>query len=175
MNPEDSYRLRHQMIDIAMRQVGVTEEGRNTGKQVREFQRATNLEGSGWPWCAAFVCWVIREWIKDEEVREALKLANPTAAEKWRPKTAAAYGLEDWAEEHGVLILSPGPRTVVHTADVITFKPMSHVGIVQTDRADTLWTIEGNTGAAGQRDGEGVWSKTRDAHTMPRKFIRILP
>ena len=91
-----NYILRKKLVDIAAAKIGTKEKTRNSGKQIIEFQRATNLEGTGWPWCAAFMCWCIREWGKDPEVLKALN-KTPAQFEKWRPKTAAAFGFEDWA------------------------------------------------------------------------------
>ncbi|MHA3773681.1 hypothetical protein ACXR0O_19265 [Verrucomicrobiota bacterium sgz303538] len=52
---------------------GVREEGgNNTGPRVQEYQRATWLDGTGWAWCAAFVCFVIREAIKGLKVNGVL-------------------------------------------------------------------------------------------------------
>ena len=50
---------------IAETQVGVQEHGgNNRGPQVQAYQSATNLAGTGWPWCAAFVCWVVWQAIQ---------------------------------------------------------------------------------------------------------------
>jgi hypothetical protein len=44
---------------IALSQVGTMEVpvGSNTGPMVKQYQAATDLGGTGWPWCAAFVEW----------------------------------------------------------------------------------------------------------------------
>lgn len=169
-----TYALRRRLIDIARKEIGTVETGStNTGKRVREYQAATNLTGTGWPWCAAFVCWVVREWLKDPEVRAALQLATPAAAEKWRPKTAAAYGFHPWATERHLLIMDDNPRHVLHAGDLVTYD-FSHIGIVETDEADLIYTIEGNTDGSGGRDGGGVWAKTRP-RSLARRFIRLLP
>jgi hypothetical protein len=168
--------IRQKLIDIAVREVGVREEPRNsnTGPRVREYQCATSLGGTGWPYCAAFVCWCIREWGKLPEVLDALKM---TAAqfEHWRPKTAAAYGFHEWASDHGLTMFdentNPGAATL-HTADIVTFD-FSHVGIIATDSKNFMNTIEGNTDGAGSRDGGGVYLKTRERR-LARKIIRFL-
>ena len=167
-----SLELRHRLLKIAESQVGTTEKGRNTGRKVREYQAATNLARTGWPWCAAFVCWAIREWGKDPEVLAALKM-SPAKFESWRPKTAAAFGFIDWAKSKGLRILSDDADEVLHDGDIMVFD-MSHVGLVRTDSGNTIYTTEGNTGATGGRDGDGVWSKTRQRREA-RCFIRILP
>ena len=38
-------------------QIGIREQGVNSGPQVEDYLRYVNL-GSGQPWCAAFICWV---------------------------------------------------------------------------------------------------------------------
>jgi hypothetical protein len=163
--------VRQKLIDIARREVGTLERGRNTGPRVRQYQAATNLAGTGWPWCAAFVDWCILQWGKDPEVLKAL---GKTAAqfEAWRPKTAAAFGLEDWGDKKGLTVLDADDRPALRTGDIITFD-MSHVGLVADDTGNTIFTIEGNTGATGGRDGDGVWSKTR-TFKEARRFIRII-
>lgn len=168
--------IRQRLVDIAKGQVGVREVPRNSnsGAMVREYQAATNLKGTGWPWCAAFVCWCIREWGKDKDVLRALKM-NAAEFERTRPKTAAAYGFDEWAR--GTLIQvfdeneQPGAITL-HAGDIVTYD-FSHVGIIDTDKGDTLFTIEGNTDDAGSREGGGVYAKTR-ARSLARTVIRIL-
>jgi hypothetical protein len=167
--------VRQKLIEIARREVGVREVGRNSGKRVREYQAACDLakeQPTGWPWCAAFVCWCIQEWGKDKEVLAALKL---TAAqfEKWRPKTAAAFGLEDWAKKRGLQVLFADDIPSLRTGDIVTFD-MSHTGLVVDDARGVIKSIEGNTGASGGREGDGVWDKSRNFKES-RKFIRLLP
>ncbi|RYD38976.1 MAG: CHAP domain-containing protein [Verrucomicrobiaceae bacterium] len=169
--------LRQKLISIARSQIGVREEPRNSnsGGMVRKYQSATTLDGTGWPWCAAFVCWAIREWGKYPDVREALRM-SAAEFEKWRPKTAAAYGFDGWAKKRGLLVHSENANPgglILHTGDIVTYD-FSHVGLIETDRGDTLHTIEGNTDAAGSREGGGVYQKRRD-RKLARTIIRILP
>lgn len=165
--------LRKQLVEIASAEIGVVESppNSNTGKRIREYQAATTHGGTGWPYCAAFVCWCIREWGKDSDVLDALKLTK-AGFEKWRPKTAAAFGFHDWADKRGLLMFDDGYNHVLHTADLMTFD-MSHIGIVFDDRGSRVYTIEGNTSASGSRDGGGVFAKARQ-RTEARRFIRLL-
>jgi hypothetical protein len=169
--------LRQKLIDIATAQVGVREVPRNsnTGPQVLQYQRATNLGGTGWPWCAAFVCWCLREWGRDPEVLDALKLTPDTFA-AWRPRTAAAYGFHEWAAKRNLTIFdeneNPGEATL-HTGDIVTFDT-SHIGLLRGDANTTIYTIEGNTDEAGSREGGGVYKKSRPRPYL-RKVIRLLP
>lgn len=171
--------LRQKFTAIAKREVGVREvpKDSNSGPRVREFQAATNLGGTAWPWCAAFVCWCIREWGKNPDVLKALNM-TPAQFEKWRPKTAAAYGFDDWARKNRLQVVDenkePG-KLVLHTGDIVTYD-FSHIGIIDTDTdgGSILHTIEGNTDEAGSREGGGVYLKTR-ARSLARTIIRLLP
>jgi len=167
-----SLAIRQKLVDIAAHEVGVTEKGRNTGKRIIEYQRATTLGGTGWPYCAAFVCWCIREWGADPAVLAYLGM-TPAKFERWRPKTAAAFGFEDWAEKQGLEMFGDSEANQLRTGDIMVFD-MSHVGLVTGDRGGAVNTIEGNTGATGSRDGEGVWAKVRK-RSEARTFIRLLP
>jgi hypothetical protein len=169
-----TYALRQKLIDIARKEIGTTETGTsNTGPRIRQYQAATSLEGTGWPWCAAFVCWCVREWLKDAEVRAAIGCKFVQEVEDWRPKTAAAYGFHEWAAKRGLLIMDDSPSHILHTGDLVTYD-FSHIGIVAGDEGSLIYTIEGNTDGGGGRDGGGVWAKTRE-RSLARKFIRLLP
>ncbi len=47
------------VVKVALAEVGVTEVplGSNTGPRVQQYQAATDLGGTGWPWCSAFIEW----------------------------------------------------------------------------------------------------------------------
>lgn len=159
---------------IALKEVGVQEVGgNNCGPRVREYQAATWLKPDPWPWCAAFVCWVIREWVKQIGPKDPI--FGRWAIEAWRPRTAGAYDFENWAKERKLAVLPP--KAEAHPGDIVVFD-MSHCGIVVGDHAaNSLFvdTVEGNTGPAGLRDsntGDGVWRKKR-SRTMIRSLIRI--
>lgn len=165
------------LADIAESQIGKREEGgNNIGPAVREYQGASNLPPGAWPWCAAFVDWCVREWLRDEQARRWLNLQVNTP-EQWRPKTAAAFGLIEWAKgkPNSTRILPEGATAL--RGDIVVFD-FSHVGIVlgQPD-LDVIETVEGNTNGRGERDsksGDGVWRKFRD-RSLVRNFIRIRP
>lgn len=55
--------LQQRVILIAESEIGVEEQpsGSNTSARIREYQAATWAGGTGWPWCAAFVCWCYRQ------------------------------------------------------------------------------------------------------------------
>lgn len=165
------------LIALAHREVGTREiGGNNRGKRVVEYQRATWLEPSPWPWCAAFTCWLLREWIKDPAVRKALYLRDEAHAERWRCQDASAFGWEKWARKKNLTVLPDTERAMA--GDFVVFD-FSHIGIVAENQhrggAGVIQTIEGNTNGRGDRDstsGDGVWRKERK-WSLAKSFIRI--
>jgi hypothetical protein len=51
------------LVKLARKEVGVTEvRNSNCGPRVNEYKAATNLPpDQSWPWCAAFICFLVRE------------------------------------------------------------------------------------------------------------------
>ncbi len=161
------------LVTIAQSQVGVRESGNNCGKQIRLYQEATDLEPGPWPWCAAFVCWCLREWIKDPANTEWLNLQRTTPAQ-WRPKTAGAFAYLLWQKSHPATTTRHDDSAIAQPGDLVVFD-FSHVGIVVADHGSTISTIEGNTNGRGDREsdsGDGVWAKSR-AKSLARAFIRV--
>jgi len=161
------------LVGIAEGEVGTREQGgNNRGGRVVVYQAATWLKPDAWPWCAAFVCWCIKEWLKVPGVAEHNNISDP---EKWRPKTAGAFDFIRWAKEKGLRVL--GENAEVEAGDIVVFD-FSHIGIVTDDAkagSNTIECVEGNTNGKGLRDstsGDGVWQKTR-ARSLVRNFIRI--
>lgn len=142
------------VVQVARKYLGVGEEGgNNRGKMIDEFESATWLDPAGdYPWCASFVCYVIRE---------ALGLYSGKVPWK-RPMTPRAYGFEDWAKEEPGLDLKRNPVAEdIQPGDIITFT-FSHVGICTgLPHSGLVPTIEGNTNAEGSREGEVVAAKER--------------
>jgi hypothetical protein len=56
-------KLSQKLVDLAKKEIGVEEvNGSNCGPRVDEYKAATWLNPKkGWPWCAAFICWLFRE------------------------------------------------------------------------------------------------------------------
>ena len=78
-----------EMVRLAKGEIGVSEvDGTNCGERVNEYKAATWLDSEkGWPWCAAFICWLVREAIEKESVLF------------YRPQTAGAWDFENWAKK----------------------------------------------------------------------------
>jgi hypothetical protein len=142
-------KLSEAILIVARQEVGVTEDGTsNRGKRVDEYQRATWLEEKDWgAWCAAFVCWVVREAMVMAKIKE-------TDGFK-RPQTGRAYDMEKWslAQDSSTATRKPCGADI-RPADIIVFT-FSHTGFALTAPDEDGWlvTIEGNSNAKGSRTG----------------------
>lgn len=166
------------LIAKAEAEVGTREDAaNNTGARIVEYQGATWLAPGAWPWCAAFTCWLMREWLEEESVRTSLNLGSFSLAEKWRCRDASAFGWEKWARHRKVKILPESERA--RAGDFVIFD-FSHIGLVvedQTSSKSKILTIEGNTNGKGERDsdcGDGVWKKQRNPK-LTKSYIRLFP
>lgn len=113
-----------QVVAIARAEVGVAESplGSNTGPRVLEYQRATALGGTGWPWCAAFVEWT---W---ETAGLLDHPANPSTY--WMCRIAAGRDELGDVPRIGGAIIWCG----------------THVGLVVGIGDGVVYTVEGNAG-----------------------------
>ncbi len=155
-----------ELAEIAERYVGVEESprGSNCGPVVNTFKAATTLSPRGdWPWCAAFVSFCVQSLIK-ESVRESIEAP---------PMLAAAYSFESWGKKNNALVFRPKncPPYIPQRGDIVIFN-FSHVGIVTKGGEKSFQTIEGNTNAAGGREGYQVARKTRTLASVVC-FVRI--
>ncbi len=168
------------LVNLAEKEVG-TREGpvQNTGKRIVEYQGATWLQPGAWPWCAAFTCWLMREWLEEKSVAEAIQtragLAHPLTPiqiEKLRCRDASAFGWEKWARSLGITVLGEG--NLAKAGDFVIYD-FSHIGVVVRDQhslSEDIQTVEGNTNGKGDRDGDGVWAKSRKP-SLTKCYVRI--
>lgn len=157
-------KLATKLVELAEKEVGVEEvNGTNCGKRVNEYKAATWLDSKkGWPWCAAFICWL---------VREAMKGGKYTFK---RPQTAGAWDLENWSLKQDDSTQTKKPhRNDIVAGDIVCLK-ISHVGLAVSgvDKNGYVMMIEGNTDKAGSREGGGVWRKKRHISEL-RSRIRF--
>lgn len=152
--------LPSEIVSIATAEIGVVEDGTsNTAVRVNEYKAATRLDpAEEWPWCSAFICWVVKAALKET--------GTPETATFRRPTTAAAWGLESWSlAQDKTTQTKRHPHDDIRPGDLICFT-FSHCAIAASSPDDDGWfaTIEGNTspGTAGsQRDGGGVYRRRR--------------
>lgn len=151
-----SAKLPHAIVDIVRGEVGVEEvNGTNCGPRVDEYKAATTLPpDESWPWCAAFVCWCVREAMRATGIQA-------TATFK-RPITASAWDFVNWslAQDSSTNTLRD-PGDDIRPGDIVVFK-FSHIGIaVESPDGGYVGTIEGNTDGEGSREGGAVLHKRR--------------
>jgi hypothetical protein len=156
------------IISLARKEVGVEEiDGTNCGPRVNEYKAATNLPPEeSWPWCAAFVCWIVRQAMAATGIKE-------TATFK-RPRTASAWGFEGWSLAQDATTQTRKPhRGDIQAGDIVVFT-FSHIGIATSapDAEGYVQTIEGNTDGQGSREGGAVLAKRRHVSRI-RSRIRF--
>lgn len=151
-----SAKLPLSIVDIARCEVGTEEvNGTNCGPKVNEYKAATNLQpAESWPWCAAFVCWVVREAMRATGVQETAGFHRPT--------TAGAWNFINWSlRQDSSTQTKRDPADDIRPGDIVVFK-FSHIGIaVESPEGGYVGTIEGNTDGDGSREGGAVLHKRR--------------
>jgi cell wall-associated NlpC family hydrolase len=158
--------ITEKMVTLAREQIGVSEvDGTNCGPMVDTYKAATWLDpDKGWPWCAAFICWLVKEAIGKEDV------------EFERPRTAGAWDFENWAKKQAVqgVDLRKPTNEDIKAGDIVVFT-FSHIGlaVADADSSGYVKTIEGNTNGEGSREGGSVLEKNRHVSKI-RSRIRIL-
>ena len=159
--------LAQEIVRLATKEIGVQEiNGSNSGKRVNEYQSATSLGGTGWPWCAAFICFIVRNAMINLGIQETAKYKRPT--------TASAWGFEAWsrAQDKTTNTKKPHDGDIV-AGDIVVFT-FSHIGIAAgcPDKGGFVSTIEGNTDGEGLREGGSVLAKKRHVSKI-RSRIRF--
>ena len=151
-----SAKLPLEIIRVAKAEIGVEEvDGTNSGKRVKEYQSSTSLGGTGWPWCAAFVCWVVKQAMEQLRIEETATFKRPT--------TASAYSMKQWSLAQDATTSTKSPhRGDIEQGDIVIFT-FSHIGFAlsKPDSNGYIYTIEGNTDGAGSREGGAVLRKKR--------------
>ncbi len=142
----------NRVITIARAELGVLEEGQNSGDRVGQYLDYVHLK-KGNAWCAAFVCWTLGK----------AGLSNPRSG--WSP---------DLFKDHGVCRCLSGrsvQRPVPRAGDVfglwIASKGrIAHVGFIERWTDHLVTTIEGNSVSATDSRLEGVFRKRRHRRTI---------
>lgn len=167
--------LINKYIAVAESQLGLTEKGgNNRGEAVVKYQQATWLAPGPWAWCAAFMCWVLREFLINNP--EAMNVLRITDINKFRCKDASAFGWIKWANGKGLYVTDE--KELAKAGDLVVFD-FSHIGLVVKDQlklSDKIETIEGNTEPnTTQRDGsaDGVYRMKRSPKLV-KAYIRII-
>lgn len=170
-----TYELRKRFVALARQDVGKVESGRNQGEWIKKFWPATSYP-NGYinrePYCAAAVAFYLKQWLQLKDVLDAFKF-TPEQAEKWRCKSARAFGWLEWAQARGVKILLKD--SILHVGDLVVYD-YSHIEIVTDDdhtKNGPFVAIGFNTNAHASADGEGAFEKPR-SRARVKSFIRLI-
>lgn len=148
-------------IEIALSYDGVREKGgNNRGPQVEAFQKSIGLD-PGDPWCAAFVCFCMKEAAKRLGVESSFVYGG-SCYKLWtrnvdlqmtKPGENCIFVLDHGLSKAGTRIGHTGfcVKPIIANAD-------GHPG---EQFVGSIETMEGNTNAAGSRDGDGCYHKSR--------------
>lgn len=146
------------IVEAAISQLKVREVTRNRSPEIDKYWTSTTYDdGYSYrePYCAAFVAWCADQ------------------ARLEHPRSASVREWLNWAIENKKVVTKPT------AADIVVFLPkFSHIGIVESVAGKVIHTIEGNTspdvapGSSGDRDGDGVFRKTR-ALSLCGCFVRL--
>lgn len=127
--------------------------GQNMGPWVRLYMRG--LEGSEWPWCAGFACFILAQASRSLSVSTPLHLSfscdllatDAMRRETFLPETRVGSPSD----------IPPGSLFLLRriAGDWI------HTGLVVSADQETFETIEGNTNDAGDREGYEVCRRLR--------------
>jgi hypothetical protein len=158
------------LADIARPYIGATEAtGNRMGDdpRMREIFEADSLapngQTDGYPWCCAFVSLCVQKLIAQSPFYRHVRPPRTASVSNFRTR---------WAPSQNCLIFSPADQQYhPHKGDVVVFT-FSHIGIVSSVGQNQVRTIEGNTNAAGSREGTTVLPKDR-AFGIIRCFIRL--
>lgn len=139
------------VLAVAVREVGYHE---NVGKR-NKYGEWYGLNGQ--PWCMEFVQWVYHEAGADLPF-----------------KTASCGALLRWYREHQpeCVTENPVPGCIV-IFDFPGGADTDHTGLLVSQTADAVTTIDGNTSGASQSNGGWVQQKTR--HLSYARPIYIVP
>jgi hypothetical protein len=158
VEPCKSADIRYNTWLIARSQIGVQERGgNNRGKEVEAYLASTGL-GGGYPWCAAFTTWCLKN--------AGWNSSLPTYA-------AYVPSWEAWAQTKGYLI----PFSKARTGDFVTYQfdndaESDHIGVVTRRTPSHIHAIEGNTSNSNWADGDGVFERIREKKYVA-KIIRV--
>lgn len=127
--------------EVYSSQIGVREEGWNSGEKVEAYLKSVNLK-KGNPWCAAFVVWSHLQC----GYHIVLSGYSPSLFPKNKVVTSAQPG-----DVFGIYFKNKGR--------------IAHVGFIDEVRLNSFVTVEGNTGSDNygerSREGDGVYRKVR--------------
>ena len=139
----------------------VREIGKNAGPDVEKYQKSVGMS-KGSPWCAAFVSWC---YITSKGLTKAPKWCSGSAvslfqvarSQKAACVTPVEAGYQSKVKAGMVWSRAKDPAGAEAARKGVWCQ--GHTGVVVKVDGIGFHTIEGNTNAAGSREGDGVYEK----------------
>jgi hypothetical protein len=102
----------------------------NYTKYAKEMDslKVYNGQKQGYAWCNVFIDWLFYKALGIDRARELLIGFNAGCTQDW-----------NWFKSHGQIVNNP------QRGDLIFFKNLSHIGIIEKVENGKVYTIEGNT------------------------------
>lgn len=138
------------IIKTALGEVGVTEYPPNSNRcKYNQVFYDSDVSGSAYPWCCAFVWWVFAQY-------------DPCLVKK----TASCQDLGNWFNAQGRWHSNPEIGDVVFFHFSTNERWTNHVGIVKDIKGNIIETIEGNTSISSDDNGGAVMVRQRTSNIV---------
>lgn len=149
-------------LDVCRRLLGITEKPGNSGFSNAQFERDMKIIGwyVGAPWCAFVVRYIMLEvYHMNDKILKVVKSCF----------TGGAVDTYNRIVKDGTFSVGSVPKVGAIVIWKHGYGPSGHAGIVESfDLKDnTMYCYEGNTNAAGSREGN---TYARKARTIDRPF-----
>lgn len=142
------------MVAVAEQYLYIRElTGNNDHPQITKWMKECGLAGDkGYPWCAAAQAGIHNE----------VGVPNPSSARvvDWFKQNLT------WKSEWGDLPEYTDRKGMVGALYYKSLGRYGHIVLIVGEDKNNYFTLEGNTNAAGSREGEGFYRKIRDKRTI---------
>ena len=149
-----------EILKIAVKEIGTKESPANSNNvKYNTWYYGKSVNGSAYPWCAAFICWLFNEIGASKLFCGGKKTAYCPTIENYY-KSIGEYYSKTEGKVGDLCLMDFGKGRA------------SHIGIVESKNADGSYVvIEGNTSTASNDNGGSVMRRTRK-QTVIRGFAR---
>lgn len=149
-----------EILKIAVKEIGTKESPANSNNvKYNTWYYGKSVNGSAYPWCAAFICWLFNEIGASKLFCGGKKTAYCPTIENYYKSIGKYYGKTE-GKAGDLCLMDFGKGRA------------SHIGIVESKNADGSYVIiEGNTSTASNDNGGTVMRRTRKQNVI-RGFAR---
>lgn len=142
--------------------------GQNCGPWVRLYMRGK--EGRAWPWCAGFVCFILRQTADAMNAPIPFEYTRSCDILATQGKATGMFVSQRQLERANPALDEMPPGSIFLNRR--TSIDWTHTGLVTAFHVDTFESIEGNTNDDGDREGYEVCKRFRGYDNID--FIRIV-